>query len=101
MNAFDASATPMFDCFTDTPDLTPFAALPSNIALDEMNPGSTVLADPVLREDARVSSTIDFTKVDRAPEDVLNRILWRAMKGTSVPYPVWAVTAGADDDDDR
>lgn len=100
MNAFDASATPMFDCFTDTPDLTPFTALPSNVALDEMNPGSTGLADPVLREDARVSSTIDFTKVDRAPEDVLNRILWRAMKGTSVPYPVWAVTAGADDDDD-
>ena len=99
MNAFDASATPMFDCFTDTPDLTPFAALPSNVALDEMNPGSTVLADPVLREDAEVSAAIDFTKVDRAPEDVLNRILWRAMKGTAEPYPVWAVTAGADDDD--
>ncbi|MCK7527564.1 MAG: hypothetical protein MZV64_63140 [Ignavibacteriales bacterium] len=26
MNQFDATATPMFDCFTDTPDFTPFDA---------------------------------------------------------------------------
>ncbi len=24
MNQMDATATPMFDCFTDTPDFTPF-----------------------------------------------------------------------------
>jgi phospholipase C len=34
MNQLDATATPMFDCFTNTPDLTPFTAVPSNIALD-------------------------------------------------------------------
>ena len=28
MNQFDASAAPMWDCFTDTPDFTPFAAVP-------------------------------------------------------------------------
>lgn len=101
MNAFDASATPMFDCFHDTPDPTPFVALPSNIALDDMNPGSTALADPVLRADAERSAALDFTHVDRAPEDVLNRILWRAMKGSAVPYPEWAVGKVSDDDDDR
>ncbi|MCB9884307.1 MAG: bifunctional YncE family protein/alkaline phosphatase family protein [Planctomycetes bacterium] len=100
MNVFDASATPMFDCFTEVPDLTPFVALPNNVPLDELNPRSTAIADPQLRADAELSETFDFAQVDRAPEDALNRILWRAMRGTAVPYPQWAITRGADDDDD-
>jgi hypothetical protein len=28
---------------------------------------------------------------DQCPDDVLNRILWRAMQGTQRPYPEWAV----------
>ncbi|HEB52889.1 MAG TPA: phosphoesterase, partial [bacterium] len=100
MNGFDASASPMFDCFTEEPDFTPFSSLPNNVPLDQMNPGSAAIADPILRRDAELSATFDFSQVDRAPEDALNRILWRAMKGTSVPYPEWAVCAEADDDDD-
>ena len=92
MNVFDASAEPMFDCFTETPDLTPFVALPNNVPLDQLNPGSTAIADPQLRRDAELSATFDFTQIDRAPEDALNRILWRAMRGPHVPYPEWAVT---------
>ena len=38
MNQFDASATPMFDCFTDTADVTPFDSVANNIPLDQMNP---------------------------------------------------------------
>ena len=38
MNQLDATATPMFDCFTNTPDFTPFTALTNNIPLDQMNP---------------------------------------------------------------
>jgi DNA-binding beta-propeller fold protein YncE len=101
MNAFDASATPMFDCFTDVADPTPFPALPSNVPLDRMNPDAAAIADPVLRADAEQSAALDFAQVDRAPEDVLNRILWRAMKGSGVPYPEWAVTSDADDDGQR
>ncbi len=83
MNQFDASATPMFDCFTDTPDLTPYATLPNLVALDELNPNSQAIVDPVLRRDAEVSASLNFRQVDRAPEDVLNRILWRAMRGSA------------------
>ena len=100
MNQFDASATPMWDCFTDTPDLTPFQALPTNIPLNQMNPGTQAILDPILRRDAEVSARINFREADKAPEDVLNRILWRAMRGSADPYPQWAVTSGADDDDD-
>ena len=54
--------------------------------------------DPVLRRDALVSGRMNFREPDRAPEDVLNRILWHAMRGTSDPYPQWAITPTADND---
>ena len=99
MNQFDATATPMFDCFTNTPDFTPFTAVPSNVPLDQMNPEPKKISDAQLRQDAVVSARLNFRQVDACPEDVLNRILWRAMKGSAVPYPSWAVRAGGDDDD--
>ena len=99
MNQFDASATPMFDCFTDTADLTPFDAVANNIPLDQMNPDPKAITDPQLRTDALASMEMNFREVDRAPEDLLNRILWRAMKGTAIPYPEWA--AGSDDDEEE
>ncbi|MDZ4659385.1 MAG: bifunctional YncE family protein/alkaline phosphatase family protein [Bythopirellula sp.] len=100
MNQFDASAMPMFQCFVDKPDLTPFDAVPVLVALDEMNPTPQAIVDPVLRQDAQVSDTLNFREVDRAPEDVLNRILWRAMRGSRDPYPEWAITSNLLDDDD-
>ncbi len=65
-----------------------------------MNPKAEAVADPVARRDALASARMNFRQVDKAPEDALNRILWRAMKGTGEPYPEWAVTAAADDDED-
>ncbi|MFN0020351.1 MAG: beta-propeller fold lactonase family protein [Pirellulaceae bacterium] len=100
MNQFDASATPMFDCFTDKPDLTPFASVASNIPLDKMNPGVEAIKDKVLKADALVSSKLNFRQIDRAPEDVLNRILWRAMKGSRAEYPEWAIGTSGDEDDE-
>jgi hypothetical protein len=64
-----------------------------------MNPPARALVDPVARRDALASARMNFREVDKAPEDALNRILWRAMKGTREPYPEWAVTAGAHDHD--
>ena len=99
MNQFDASAVPMWDAFTDTPDYAPFVAVPANVPLDQMNPPARALVDPVARRDALASARMNFREVDKAPEDALNRILWRAMKGRREPYPEWAVTAGAHDHD--
>ena len=100
MNVFDASASPMFECFTEQPDLAPFLALPANVPLDQRNPKPVALIDAQLRDDALVSATLNFAEIDRAPEDVLNRILWRTMRGSTAPYPEWAITAEDDDDDD-
>jgi len=98
-NQFDATATPMTDCFTATPDFTPFTAVPNNVPLDEMNPPAQAIHDPLLRKNAYASARLPLHKIDACPEDLFNRILWHAMKGSQVPYPEWAVTKVEDEDD--
>ena len=98
MNQMDATATPMFDCFTNTPDFTAFDAVTNQVPLDEMNPPAREIRDAQLRKDALVSAKLPLDKEDQCPEDVFNQILWRAVKGTQVPYPDWAVKAVEDDD---
>ena len=90
MNQMDATATPMFDCFTNTPDFTAFDTVTNNVPLDEMNPAPKLISDAQMRKDAYVSARLPLKKPDQCPEDVLNRILWRATMGAK-PYPEWAV----------
>lgn len=90
MHELDAVATPMFDCFTEVPDFSPWQAVANQQALDEMNPSPTTMEDGPLKEDALVSAQLPLERPDACPEGVLNEILWRAMKGTSVPFPHWA-----------
>ncbi len=98
MNQLDATAAPMFDCFTDNPDLTPFTSVPNRIPLNLMNPEPKTIADAALRRDSMVSSRLPLSQPDQCPEDLLNRILWRAMKGAHEPYPQWAVKPVDDKD---
>jgi len=70
MNQFDATATPMFDCFADSPDYTPFEAQANNIPLDRMNLDPKALNDPLLRRDARVSARLNMRVPDACPENV-------------------------------
>jgi hypothetical protein len=97
MNQMDATATPMFDCFTNQPDYTAFDAVTNQVPLDEMNPPVKKIEDAQLRKDAMVSAKLPLDKEDQCPEDVFNRILWRAMKGSQTPYPEWAVKAVDED----
>ncbi len=99
-NVFDASAAPMLDCFTEDADPMPFTTRANLIPLDERNQRAALLVDPQLRQDAEQSAQLDLREPDRAPEDLLNRILWRAARGTSAAYPEWAVAAADEDDDD-
>jgi YVTN family beta-propeller protein len=100
MNQLDASATPMFDCFTDKPDFTPFTAVTNNVPLDEMNPDPKKISDPLLRKNAYASARLPLGEPDKCPEDKFNRILWHAMQGPRAPYPEWAITVHEDEDED-
>jgi hypothetical protein len=100
MNQMDATATPMSDCFVMTPDLRPFNSVSNNIPLDQMNGDPKKISDPLLRRNAIASSRLPLDQMDRCPEDLFNRILWHAMKGSAAPYPEWAVRSGGDEDED-
>ena len=86
MNQFDLAAEPMVDCFTETPDFTPYTALPNIIPLDELNPPLESLHGDALHW-AQKSMEQDLSDVDRIDEDTFNRIIWHAVKGYDVPYP--------------
>lgn len=98
MNQMDATATPMFDCFTDSPDFTPFEVATNQVALDQMNPPPKKIKKAQLRKDALLSAKLPLDREDQCPEDLFNHILWRALKGPDVPYPAWAVRWDNDDD---
>lgn len=79
MTQYDAGATPLFRSFSDRPVLTPFTAAAPRTDLAAVNPKRG--------QGAAVSLKLDFSDYDRCPPDILNRLLWTAIKGTSVPYP--------------
>jgi YVTN family beta-propeller protein len=97
MNQMDATATPMFDCFTNTPDFTAYTAVTNQVPLTRMNPKPGKISDAQLREDAQVSAGLPLDKEDQCPEDLFNHILWRAAMGSQKPYPDWAVKKVDDD----
>lgn len=85
MNIMDATAHPMFDCFAQQADLTPYKSLDNLIPLDEMNPKRSSLKGAALHY-AQKSMEPQFDGIDSGDDDLFNRILWFAMKGKE-KYP--------------
>ncbi len=79
LSQYDAAARPMFQAFTDKPDLTPYDHEAPRINIDEMN---TKEAYGVER-----SNKMDFSDYDRVDDFELNEILWRSIKGVDAPLP--------------
>ena len=90
LNQFDLAAEPMYDCFTNEPDYSPYTALPNIIPLDELNPELVSLSGDALYW-AEKSMEQNLDELDRIDEDTFNRIIWHSVKGYDVPYPVLAV----------
>lgn len=98
MNIQDAIANPMTDCFSSTPDLTPYIAVKNNIPLDEMNPGLSALSGKALHY-AKKSLLPVFDKIDSGEDDLLNRIIWYSAKG-NIPYPSKFAGSESDEEDE-
>ncbi len=86
LNRFDALADPLVDCFTDTPDLTPYTALPNRVPLDERNPSGKELtaADRYWMEK---TLALDWSHVNAPDPYWLNRINWYSFYKETRPYP--------------
>ncbi|HMI60258.1 MAG TPA: alkaline phosphatase family protein, partial [Puia sp.] len=86
MNAMDGTALPMFDCFAGKRDTTTYTVIPNRIPLNEMNHPLAELKGRSRRY-ARMSLENKEDEIDEGDDDVFNRILWWATRG-SKPYPV-------------
>jgi YVTN family beta-propeller protein len=86
MNIIDATALPMFDCFTNTKSAFRYQSVANKISLREMNKPYSLLQGRALQY-ARLSANSAFKEVDGGDDDLMNRILWFAAKGTE-KYPV-------------
>jgi YVTN family beta-propeller protein len=85
MNSIDATALPMFDCFSDKPVSRSYTFIPNIIPLDRMNRPLADLKGKAAYF-ARLSASKVFKEVDGGEDDLMNKILWFAAKGNS-KYP--------------
>ncbi|WP_263380142.1 hypothetical protein [Granulicella paludicola] len=117
LTQFDLVASPMFDAFQDTPDLTPYNHLAAVIPLDK-GPGLTGDASAATNamEKAWLKATEKvmkgkYDKADSVDPNFLNHVTWYVTTGWSRPYPgedkilspeplVKAAMKYKDDDDD-
>ncbi|MCW3092143.1 MAG: beta-propeller repeat protein [Ferruginibacter sp.] len=96
MSQYDAAATPLWRCFTPTPDLTSYTVIPSNINLADKNVAQNELSER--------SSKFDLSKEDRVPDNEFSEVIWKGIKGlhSEMPAPRRAafikITDQKDDD---
>jgi len=79
MSQYDAAAPPMWRCFSNTPNLTPYQAKPISIDLNVKN--------VAMNEWQRRSEKFNLTKEDAVPDLEFNIVLWHGIKGDHVPFP--------------
>jgi hypothetical protein len=79
LSQYDAAARPMFACFTEKPDLTPYQHEPARIDVNAVNTKTAYGAER--------SSRMDFSDYDKIDDAELNEILWRSIKGKDAPLP--------------
>jgi len=98
LSQYDAAATPLYNAFALNPRLGSYQALPPRVDVNEMNDADAW--------GARESAEMNLAEADRAPDLLLNEIVWRSVRGpnSKMPPPVRAAWlkrgVGGDDDDD-
>ncbi|SHM65462.1 40-residue YVTN family beta-propeller repeat-containing protein [Chitinophaga jiangningensis] len=79
MSQYDAAALPLYECFTATPDFTPYTVKPALVNLEERN--------VAVNESSKKSDKYDLTKEDAAPDLELNEVIWKYFKGEQAVMP--------------
>jgi YVTN family beta-propeller protein len=94
MSQYDASATPLYDCFATRADHPPFTVRDIHVDLDEKNAEVSAYSE--------LSEKFDFSKEDSAPDNSFSEVIWKAVKGldSPCPSPVHAAFVAAVEDED-
>jgi hypothetical protein len=95
MTQYDAAATPMWRCFDNVANTSPFNYRKSNVNLNERN--------VAINKWQKLSETFNLTKEDAAPDVEFSEVLWHAVKGDAIPFPAFKraafVQVNSKDDD--
>jgi YVTN family beta-propeller protein len=100
MSQYDAAAIPLYECFTNKPDYTPYKLKAPQVDLEKRN--------VVLNESSKRSALFNFAKEDAIPDLELNEVVWKFVKGENsvMPAPkrsafvILEAKKKRDDDDD-
>ncbi|MBS1504567.1 MAG: hypothetical protein JST32_21075, partial [Bacteroidetes bacterium] len=79
MSQYDAAAKPMYECFMDKPDMTPYETKAAQVNLDQRN-----IAD---NASSRKSASFNLAKEDAVPDLELNEVIWKYVKGENAVMP--------------
>jgi YVTN family beta-propeller protein len=79
MSQYDAGATPMYECFTAQPDMTPYTLLPARYDINERNTADN--------GSARRSAHFNLAKEDAVPDKDMNEVIWKSVKGEDAVMP--------------
>jgi YVTN family beta-propeller protein len=87
MNQQDLAAQPMFDAFTNKPDLTPYTFVPNQIPLTATNPQPAQATSATQAAWAQWSAEQNFTHEDMVNMAQENRDIWYSSNNFTTPYP--------------
>jgi YVTN family beta-propeller protein len=79
MSQYDAAAMPLFDCFTNKPDFSPYVTKAPQVDLEQRN--------IAVNESSRRSELFNLAKEDAAPDIELNEVVWKSVKGENAIMP--------------
>jgi YVTN family beta-propeller protein len=79
MSQYDAAAVPLYDCFTNKPDFSPYTAKAAQVDLEKRN--------VAVNESSRRSESFNLAKEDSAPDLDLNEVVWKFVKGENAIMP--------------
>ncbi|GAA3965679.1 bifunctional YncE family protein/alkaline phosphatase family protein [Mucilaginibacter dorajii] len=79
MSQYDAAAMPLFDCFTNKPDFSPYVTKAPQVDLEQRN--------MAVNESSRRSELFNLAKEDAAPDIELNEVVWKSVKGENAIMP--------------
>ena len=93
LTQFDLVASPMFDAFQNTPDLTPYDYVAAVIPLDQgpgLPTGKTMAYTPLQKAWFKATAEVmkgKYDKADSVDPNFLNHVIWYATTNWTRPYP--------------
>ena len=79
MSQYDAAAVPLYECFNNTPDLTPYITKPAQVDLEQVN--------VAVNQSSKRSQSFNLAKEDAVPDLELNDVIWKYAKGENAQLP--------------